>query len=121
MSLCFLCWESVGRRGPSNFRGCPSVSSVGSLWVDGVPLTSEGVPLFTLLGVCESVSRRGPSNFRLKIGPHVHSYYISTRGKFYYRRGPNIVFFPECMAGGQSSLVASSTDCPLFRGSPSVL
>ena len=74
-----------------------------------VPLTSEGVPLFPLLEVCESVGRRGPSNFRLKIQPHVHSYYISTRGKFYYRRGPNIVFFSYCMAEGQSSLVGSST------------
>ena len=80
-----------------------------------VPLTSEGVPLFTLLEVCESVGRRGPSNFRLKIQPHVHSYYISTRGKFYYRRGPNIVFFSKETVGEQSSSVASSTDLPLSQ------
>jgi hypothetical protein len=79
-------------RSPSVSRRAPLIFRRESLWVDG-----------------------GPLNLRPNFGPHVHSDYISTRVKFYYRRGPNIVFFSKDMVEGQSSPVASSTDPTLFQ------
>ena len=79
-------------RSPSVTRRAPLIFRRESLWVDG-----------------------GPLNLRPNFGPHVHSDYISTRVKFYYRRGPNIVFFSKETVGVQSSSVASSTDPPLFQ------